>query len=149
MPPLRGWWCCGSVGFYKDSAPTELALSGPHQNHFLISAPEGRHLCRSESKRTQKLRRSDIGWNMPPLRGWWCCGSVRFYKDSAPTELALSGPHQNHFLTSAFSSDEVSGGARLLASPVLLAMFEPPWLARTLALPKNVVQPPRGDISVV
>src|SRR5437867_6758609 len=50
-------------------------------------ASEGRQLCSSETKRTPKLRRSDIGWSMPPLiRGLRCCGSVRFYKDSAPTE---------------------------------------------------------------
>ena len=48
-------------------------------------------------RRTQKLRRSDIGWNMSPLRGLRCCESVRFYKDSAPTELALSGPPPKQF----------------------------------------------------
>jgi len=31
----------------------------------------------------------------------------------------------------------VSGRARLLTSPVLLAILDPAWLARTLALPKN------------
>jgi hypothetical protein len=32
-------------------------------------APAGRHLCSSRAKRDLKLRRSDIGWSMPPLRG--------------------------------------------------------------------------------
>src|SRR4030095_5051847 len=124
MPPLRGWWGCGSGGFYKDSAPTERALSGP--------APEGRHLCSSESKRTQKLRRSDIGWDMPPLRGWWCCRSFGFYKDSAPTELALSGPHQNHFLISApegrhLCSSESKRTQKLRRSDIGWAMPRPQW----------------------
>jgi len=39
-----------------------------------------------------------MGWNMPPRRGLGCCGAGRFYKDFAPTELASSGAHQNHFL---------------------------------------------------
>ena len=85
LSPQRGGPGCTAVEISReDSSP----------------APEGRHLCSSETKSTPKLRRSDIGWNIPPLRGLRCCGSGRFYKDSAPTELALIGPHQNHFLIS-------------------------------------------------
>ena len=80
----------------RGQCPTAVEISQEDRR----PAPEERHLCSSESKRTPKLRRSDIDSNMPPLRGWWCCGPVRFYKDSAPTELALSGPHQNYFLIS-------------------------------------------------
>src|SRR5438093_10196317 len=45
MPPLiQGLQCCGSGRFYKDSAPTELALIGADPNDFLISTAVGHWL---------------------------------------------------------------------------------------------------------
>jgi len=42
---------------------------GLHVASKACPAPAGRHLCSSRANRNLKLRRSDIGWGMPPLRG--------------------------------------------------------------------------------
>jgi hypothetical protein len=61
MPPLRGLGCFWWDAFYKDGAPTALALWG---NGLGIT-------------------------DMPPLRGLICFWRDGFYRDFAPTGLDL------------------------------------------------------------
>jgi len=96
MPPLRGLWCCGSVRFYKDSAPAELALSGRHQNHFLILTVVGR--CPR---------------NLIPHYYFALQGRAK------RTEVTLVGPWR-----SAFFSPFSEGVARALPSATMEAAFQ-------------------------